>query len=78
MMAVVAELSMRQASAMSLQQEVREGELQLDSCQRRLAQGLPPSPELEDQWQKMLREQERRHDASQDRERVRRTLCAVL
>ncbi|XP_046879129.1 coiled-coil domain-containing protein 146 [Hypomesus transpacificus] len=71
MMAVVAELSMRQASAMSLQQEVREGELQLDSCQRRLAQGLPPSPELEDQWQKMLREQERRHDASQDRERLK-------
>ena len=77
MMAVVSELSMRQASAMSLQQEVREGELRLDSCMRRMAQGLPPSPEMEEQWQRTLRDQERRHDASQERERVR-THCTVL
>ncbi|XP_052371494.1 coiled-coil domain-containing protein 146 [Oncorhynchus keta] len=42
MMAVVSELSMRQASAMTLQQELKERELFLDTCHRRLDQGLPP------------------------------------
>ncbi|XP_034718803.1 coiled-coil domain-containing protein 146 isoform X1 [Etheostoma cragini] len=60
MMAVSAELSMKQAAALSLQQEIRERELQMDRCQRLLEQGLPPYPEIEKEWRRMLRDKKRR------------------
>ncbi|XP_030628995.1 coiled-coil domain-containing protein 146 [Chanos chanos] len=56
MMAVVSELSMWQAETMALQQELREKELQVEVCQQRLEQGLPPSEQIEEEWQRYLRD----------------------
>uniref|UniRef100_A0A8C7PN85 Coiled-coil domain-containing protein 146 n=1 Tax=Oncorhynchus mykiss TaxID=8022 RepID=A0A8C7PN85_ONCMY len=69
MMAVVSELSMRQASAMTLQQELKERELFLDTCHRRLDQGLPPSEDLEQEWQHILRDEQRRQADQQEKDR---------
>ncbi|XP_023141559.2 coiled-coil domain-containing protein 146 [Amphiprion ocellaris] len=60
MMAVSAELSMKQAVALSQQQQMKEKELQMDRCQQRLEQGLPPHPEMEEEWRRMLRDKKRR------------------
>ncbi|XP_076153576.1 coiled-coil domain-containing protein 146 [Alosa pseudoharengus] len=68
LMALVAELSMRQASTMTLQQQLREREQEVEMCQRRLEQGLPPSPDTHTHWLHTLRDQ-RRRDREQ-RERV--------
>ncbi|XP_064877405.1 coiled-coil domain-containing protein 146 [Oncorhynchus nerka] len=70
MMAVVSELSMRQASAMTLQQELKERELFLDTCHRRLDQGLPPSEDLEQEWQHILRDEQRRQADQQEKDRL--------
>ncbi|KAM9846046.1 coiled-coil domain-containing protein 146 [Aulostomus maculatus] len=70
MMAVSAELSMKQAAALSLQQEITEKELQMDRCQRRLEQGLPPCPEIEEEWKKMLRDKKRRQRDKEEAERL--------
>ncbi|XP_045075848.1 coiled-coil domain-containing protein 146-like [Coregonus clupeaformis] len=70
MMAVVSELSMRQASAMILQQELKERELFLDTCHRRLDQGLPPSEDLELEWQHILRDEKRRQADQQEKDRL--------
>ncbi|XP_029603071.1 coiled-coil domain-containing protein 146 isoform X2 [Salmo trutta] len=70
MMAVVSELSMRQASAMTLQQELKERELFLDTCHRRLDQGLPPSEDLELEWQHILRDEQRRQADQQEKDRL--------
>ncbi|XP_035763607.1 coiled-coil domain-containing protein 146 [Neolamprologus brichardi] len=56
MMAISAELSMKQAAALSLQQQIKEKELQMDKSQRRLEQGLSPYPEKEEEWRKMLQD----------------------
>uniref|UniRef100_A0AAR2KDY6 Coiled-coil domain containing 146 n=1 Tax=Pygocentrus nattereri TaxID=42514 RepID=A0AAR2KDY6_PYGNA len=69
LMAVVSELAMRQAQALCLQQELRERELQLDSCQRRLEQGLPPSDSIEQEWQRCLREQHRHQADAEEKAR---------
>lgn len=60
MMAVVAELSMWQVESMTLQQEIKEKETHLDSCQMRLEQGLPPSDAIEQEWLRCLRDQQTR------------------
>lgn len=60
MMAVVAELSMRKAECMGLQQEIKEKELQLDLCQKHVEQGLPPSDSIENEWLRHLQDQHRR------------------
>ncbi|XP_068442723.1 coiled-coil domain-containing protein 146 isoform X2 [Clinocottus analis] len=70
MMAVSAELSMKQAVALSLQQEIKERELQMDRCQRQLEQGLPPCHELEAEWRRMLRDKKRRQRDKEERERL--------
>ncbi|KAA8580115.1 hypothetical protein FQN60_005650, partial [Etheostoma spectabile] len=70
MMAVSAELSMKQAAALSLQQEIRERELQMDRCQRLLEQGLPPYPEIEKEWRRMLRDKKRRQRDKAERDRL--------
>ncbi|KAG7240738.1 hypothetical protein INR49_026627 [Caranx melampygus] len=68
-MALSAELSMKQAAALSQQQEIKEKELQMDRCQRRLEQGLPPCPEIEEEWRRMLRDKKRRQRDKEERER---------
>lgn len=70
MMAVVAELSMRQAECMTLQQEMKDKELQLDLSQRRVEQGLPPSDNTENEWLRCLRDQHRRQADAEKKARV--------
>ncbi|XP_029969909.1 coiled-coil domain-containing protein 146 [Salarias fasciatus] len=67
--AVSAELSMKRAIALSQQQQIKEKELQMDRCQRGLEDGLPPHPELEEEWRRTLRDKRRRQ---RDRERRKR------
>ncbi|KAG1953245.1 coiled-coil domain-containing protein [Pimephales promelas] len=70
MMAVVAELSMRQAECITLQQQLKENELQLDLCQRRVEQGLPPSDDIEKEWLRYLRDQQRRQADEEKKARM--------
>ncbi|XP_061618282.1 coiled-coil domain-containing protein 146 isoform X5 [Phyllopteryx taeniolatus] len=70
LMATSAELSMKQAAVLCLQQEVKEKELQMERCQRRLEQGLPPCPEMEEEWRRMLRDKKRRQRDKDERERL--------
>ncbi|XP_070848662.1 coiled-coil domain-containing protein 146 [Chaetodon trifascialis] len=70
LMAVSAELSMKQAAALSLQQEIKEKEHQMDRCQQQLEQGLPPCPEMEEEWRKMLRDKKRRQRDKEEREKL--------
>ncbi|XP_034019857.1 coiled-coil domain-containing protein 146 [Thalassophryne amazonica] len=70
MMATSAELSMKHAVALSLQQQIKEKEFQMERCQRRLEQGLPPCPEMEEEWRRMLRDKQRRRRDKEERERM--------
>ncbi|XP_034529312.1 coiled-coil domain-containing protein 146 isoform X2 [Notolabrus celidotus] len=70
MMAVSAQLSMNQAVALALQQEIKERELQMDRCQQQLEQGLPPCPEISEEWRRMLRDKKRRQRDKEERERL--------
>ncbi|XP_059894577.1 coiled-coil domain-containing protein 146-like [Gadus macrocephalus] len=67
-MAVAAELSMRQAQALALEQEVRERKEQVEECERRLAQGVSPGLEVEEEWRRLLRDRRRRQKEAQERE----------
>jgi gluconate kinase len=58
MMAVVAELSMKQALTIELQKEVREKEEFIFSCHSRMEKGLPLNKEIESEWLKVLRDEE--------------------
>ncbi|XP_013065193.2 coiled-coil domain-containing protein 146-like [Biomphalaria glabrata] len=60
MMALVSELSMNQAQAMKLQQEVKEKEAELEQCYIRMEKGDAPSQEIELEWEKMMRDLERK------------------
>uniref|UniRef100_A0A3P8N8Q0 Coiled-coil domain containing 146 n=1 Tax=Astatotilapia calliptera TaxID=8154 RepID=A0A3P8N8Q0_ASTCA len=73
MMAISAELSMKQAAALSLQQQIKEKELQMDKSQRRLEQGLSPYPEKEEEWRKMLQDKKRRQRDKEEKERLIRS-----
>uniref|UniRef100_A0A0B6Y001 Cilia- and flagella-associated protein 58 central coiled coil domain-containing protein n=1 Tax=Arion vulgaris TaxID=1028688 RepID=A0A0B6Y001_9EUPU len=54
MMSVVSELSMNQAHAMKLQQEVKEKEAELEECYLMMEKGEPPSQEIDLEWQRMF------------------------
>ncbi|KAM8928490.1 coiled-coil domain-containing protein 146 isoform 1-T4 [Lycaon pictus] len=58
MMALVAELSMKQALAIELQKEVREKEDFIFSCNSRIEKGLPLNKDIETEWLKILRDEE--------------------
>ncbi|XP_007187164.2 coiled-coil domain-containing protein 146 [Balaenoptera acutorostrata] len=58
MMALVAELSMKQAMAIELQKEVKETEDFILTCNSRMEKGLPLSKEIEREWLKVLRDEE--------------------
>ena len=60
MMALVSELSMQQASAMKLQQEVKEREADLEQCYMRMEKGEAPSGDMEREWTRIVRDAERR------------------
>ncbi|XP_041058679.1 coiled-coil domain-containing protein 146 isoform X2 [Carcharodon carcharias] len=59
MMAVVSELSMQQANAMQLQQDVRDKQQFLESCHHRMEQGMAPSEEIESEWLKIVHKESR-------------------
>ncbi|KAF3859583.1 hypothetical protein F7725_021982 [Dissostichus mawsoni] len=62
--------SMKHATALSLQQEIKEKEFQMDRCQRQPEEGLPTCPELEKEWRRMLRDRKRRRRDKEERERL--------
>ncbi|XP_071659556.1 coiled-coil domain-containing protein 146 [Patagioenas fasciata] len=67
MMALVAELSMKQALAIKLQQEMRDKEQFLMTVSSRIDQGLPPPKETEIEWLKVLRNEKMQKDAAEAR-----------
>lgn len=70
LMAISADLAMKQAAVLSLQQEIQDKALQMDRCQRRLEQGLPPCPDMEQEWRRMLRDKKRRLREKEEKERL--------
>ncbi|NXN37703.1 CC146 protein, partial [Rhinoptilus africanus] len=66
-MALVAELSMKQALTIKLQQEVRDKEQFFRTVLSRIDQGLPPPKETENEWLKVLRNEKMRKEAAEAR-----------
>ena len=60
MMSYVSELSMHQATALQLQQTVKEREDELEQSYRRMQKGEAPSDEIERMWLKMMRDEDRK------------------
>ncbi|NXG65109.1 CC146 protein, partial [Hemiprocne comata] len=67
MMALVAELSMKQALAIKLQQEMKDKQQFLMTVSSRIDQGLPPPKEIENEWLKILRNEKMRKEAAKAR-----------
>ncbi|XP_065059412.1 coiled-coil domain-containing protein 146-like [Rhopilema esculentum] len=67
MMAMVSELSMNQAKAMKLQQELKGKEAHLEQCYLRMERGEPPNEEIEIEWQKILRQELLRRNEMEQR-----------
>jgi chromosome segregation ATPase len=59
MMATISELSMFQATALKLQQEQESLEIVLDEARERVDNNLPPLPETESEYQRMVRDKMR-------------------
>ncbi|XP_054034492.1 coiled-coil domain-containing protein 146 [Dryobates pubescens] len=66
-MALVAEVSMKQALATKLQQEMRDKEQFLMTVSSRIDQGLPPPKETENEWLKILRNEKMQKAAAEAR-----------
>ncbi|KAM5236429.1 coiled-coil domain-containing protein 146 [Ctenodactylus gundi] len=69
LMALVAEVSMKQALAIQLQKEVKEKEDFLFSCSSRIEKGLPLNKDIEKQWMKVLRDEDMYAVASSEKSR---------
>lgn len=67
MMALVSELSMNQAAAMKLQQEVKSKEQELEQCYVRMERGEAPNEEAEREWLRMIRDEARREKELMER-----------
>ncbi|NXE08225.1 CC146 protein, partial [Lophotis ruficrista] len=65
--ALVAELSMKQALVVKLQQEMRDKEQFLLTVSSRIDQGLPPPKETENEWLKVLRNEKMQKEAAEAR-----------
>lgn len=70
MMALVAELSMKQALTIKLQQEARDKEQFFMTVSSRIDQGLPPPKETENEWLKVLRNEKMQKEAAEARAKV--------
>ena len=70
MMAMVSELSMHQANALKLQQEVKGSEQALEQSYIRMERGEAPSVEAEREWHRMVREELRREKELFDKSQV--------
>ena len=71
MMASVSELSMTQAEAVNLQQQVRTKEGELDQAYLRMEQGEAPSQEAARTWERMVRDENRRREDTTMKQMVR-------
>lgn len=69
MKATISELSMCQANAIKYQQEREALEQLLDSAKKRMEDGLPPTPETEIEYLKMMRDKKRYQEEKEIRER---------
>jgi chromosome segregation ATPase len=67
MMATVSELSMYQATAMKLQQEKHDREVELEDAGWRVKNGTAPNEETEHEWYRMERERLRRQEEAMER-----------
>jgi len=65
MMAIISELSMHQANALRLQQDLREKEAVLEECYSAMENGQPPSSEIEQEWMRYQRDEQGRQIAKQ-------------
>ena len=70
MMALVSELSMNQAAAMKLQQQVKSKEQDLEQCYVRMERGEAPNEEAEKEWLRMVRDEARREKEMLERTEV--------
>ena len=70
MMALVSELSMNQAEAMKLQQEVKGKEQELEQSYVRMERGEAPNEEAEREWLRMVRDEVRREKELIERKEV--------
>ncbi|XP_068023466.1 coiled-coil domain-containing protein 146 isoform X6 [Melanerpes formicivorus] len=70
-MALVAEVSMKQALATKLQQEMRDKEQFLMTVSSRIDQGLRPPKETENEWLKILRNKKMQKAAAEARAKVK-------
>uniref|UniRef100_A0A8C4VMX0 Coiled-coil domain containing 146 n=1 Tax=Gopherus evgoodei TaxID=1825980 RepID=A0A8C4VMX0_9SAUR len=66
LMALIAELSMKQAITIKLQQEMRDKEQFLLTVSSRIERGLPPPKETETEWLKVLRNEEMHKAAAEE------------
>ncbi|NWU95922.1 CC146 protein, partial [Upupa epops] len=66
-MAVVAELCMKRALAIKLQQEMKDKEQLLMTLSSRINQGLPPPKEIENEWLKVLHHEKMQKTAAEAR-----------
>ena len=69
-MATVSELSMRQAEALNMQQNVRGQEATLEQAYLRMEQGEAPTEEAARDWERMVRDEKRRADDMENRRLV--------
>lgn len=74
MMALVSELSMNQAAAMKLQQEVKSKEQELEQCYVRMEKGEAPNEEAEREWLRMIRDEARLEKELMERKQVQLVL----
>ena len=70
MMALVSELSINQAEAMKLQQEVKGEEQELEQSYVRMERGEAPNEEAEREWLRMVRDEARREKELIERKEV--------
>jgi len=67
MMSTLSELSVYQATSMTLEAKNKQLEIHIDKCNDRLKTGEPPSEEMEWQWQKEQELMQRRREALRNR-----------
>ena len=65
-MALVAEYSMVRAKAFQLEQSIREKEAELERCNINLEKGEAPSAEIEQEWLRAIRDDERKNEREGD------------
>ena len=71
-MALVSELSMNQAAAMKLQQEVKSKEQELEQSYVRMERGEAPNEEAEKEWLRIIRDEARREEEIIEKKEVSR------